>query len=477
MSKIKSSFSGFVPIQGAPAVAKSDPAKSSSPFEQKPAQAEVDNTLSTTDFTDTRVFNTMDTLIGKVPLEPSEKAGSLANASLSGLNTSTALSSLKSSTSLSTPSFSLLKAEDTPFNTVPSLELSGDQATRELSAMSARGGFSFEKTDSGSVKVALPMFGVKYTDSDLLPAATADSKSFTFPTAADALNTARFSHWASAKGVTEVNHKGFKDHLQEDGIFGPRTQDAVRNFQAENNLPVTGSVGEKTFSMMESVADKLGIRSWFWDDKKPAVEPKAVKPVDAMPVEAAPTQDVKAPVFKAPDQTGAPKTTTHNIFNPPAQAENKAADTGFAKSWQLSSSLNKNLDKKEPTAADVRSGAVEIKRNDTKSTKLVERIQSLLNRIKTRKSNPTVKKEEPVRLNINGFTSEDPATGEKIQRYEYPKYIHNAFSSFRESVQSSYNLREIHKAADHQQSQQVQDDAVRRQEMERFLQNQMNRKL
>ena len=37
-------------------------------------------------------------------------------------------------------------------------------------------------------------------------------------------------------------------------------------------------------------------------------------------------------------------------------------------------------------------------------------------------------------------------------------------------------LREMYKVADHQQSQQVQDDIARRQEMERFLQNQINRK-
>lgn len=486
MSKIKSSLSGLSPLQGAQPVENVGVA-ANGPFEQQQPTSNSDNGNTASDFTDTRVYSTMDTLIGKVPdglfentpvpssysLEPSQKAGSLASTSLSGLGTANSVTSLGSSTALSTPGFSLLKAEDTPFNTVPSLELSGDQATKELSAMSAKGGFSFEKTDSGSVKVALPMFGVQYTDTDIVPALPGNSKTFTFPSPADALNTARFSHWASAKGVKEVHHKGFKDHLQEDGIYGPRTQDAVRNFQVENNLPATGTVNKTTFSVLENIADKFGIRSWFWDDKKAPAPPKAVKPVTPSTPEPAPALERKPAVFGAPDQAGAAKKTTFQLFNPSTP---KAGGADLQKSWQLSNALRKTVTTKEPGAKELREGTIELKRNDSKSSKLVERIQSLLNRIRARKKLSAEKKDEPVSLNIHGFNREDPETGQKILTYDYPAYIKNAFSSFRESVQANYNLRELHKAADHQQAQQIQDDIVRQQELDRFLQSQLNRK-
>lgn len=44
--------------------------------------------------------------------------------------------------------------------------------------------------------------------------------------------------------------KGFYDHREVDGIFGPLTERAVRNFQEENQLHVDGLVGPETVAAL-----------------------------------------------------------------------------------------------------------------------------------------------------------------------------------------------------------------------------------
>lgn len=50
-----------------------------------------------------------------------------------------------------------------------------------------------------------------------------------------------------------------KLHLREDGIFGPLTDEAVREFQRKNGLTVDGIVGPKTWDKLGTVVNKRNI--------------------------------------------------------------------------------------------------------------------------------------------------------------------------------------------------------------------------
>lgn len=54
-----------------------------------------------------------------------------------------------------------------------------------------------------------------------------------------------------SKGIDVKVVQGFL-YLQQDGIFGDLTEEAVKEFQKENNLVVDGIVGDKTWSKLHS---------------------------------------------------------------------------------------------------------------------------------------------------------------------------------------------------------------------------------
>jgi peptidoglycan hydrolase-like protein with peptidoglycan-binding domain len=47
-----------------------------------------------------------------------------------------------------------------------------------------------------------------------------------------------------------LNHVAGHDRLQVDGIFGPRTEAAVRDFQQNEHLSVDGIVGRQTWTAL-----------------------------------------------------------------------------------------------------------------------------------------------------------------------------------------------------------------------------------
>lgn len=47
------------------------------------------------------------------------------------------------------------------------------------------------------------------------------------------------------KAQSKLNNLGYQTG-QPDGVFGPRTQEALRNFQKAKNIAVTGQLDEKT---------------------------------------------------------------------------------------------------------------------------------------------------------------------------------------------------------------------------------------
>lgn len=51
-----------------------------------------------------------------------------------------------------------------------------------------------------------------------------------------------------------------KLHLRADGIFGPLTDEAVREFQEKNGLTVDGIVGPKTWDKLSAVINKRNIK-------------------------------------------------------------------------------------------------------------------------------------------------------------------------------------------------------------------------
>lgn len=67
-----------------------------------------------------------------------------------------------------------------------------------------------------------------------------------------AKNRTQVSYGSQGGDVTELqkmlNRNGYS--LKEDGIFGDRTQEAVRDYQGKNNLDVDGIVGEKTWGSL-----------------------------------------------------------------------------------------------------------------------------------------------------------------------------------------------------------------------------------
>jgi len=89
------------------------------------------------------------------------------------------------------------------------------------------------------------------------PPAPPAAKYATSPSAASVRSgEASFSRDHGGAPITDLqdrlNAAGASPQLAEDGKFGPRTQQAVENFQRTRNLPVTGQVDQATLAALET---------------------------------------------------------------------------------------------------------------------------------------------------------------------------------------------------------------------------------
>jgi peptidoglycan hydrolase-like protein with peptidoglycan-binding domain len=67
------------------------------------------------------------------------------------------------------------------------------------------------------------------------------------------------------KALQEALNKLMNSGLKVDGIFGPLTRSAVKDFQAQSGILVDGVVGQKTSDALDVALSErgFGILEWF----------------------------------------------------------------------------------------------------------------------------------------------------------------------------------------------------------------------
>ena len=94
----------------------------------------------------------------------------------------------------------------------------------------------------------------------------------------------RVSYGSQGSDVTELqkllNKNGYT--LDEDGIFGNKTRDAVRDYQQKNGLAVDGIVGDITWGSLTKDINSTDTPATTPTTAEPEVEPPSYKPSDAV---------------------------------------------------------------------------------------------------------------------------------------------------------------------------------------------------